>query len=78
MIAALLAALAAAVVTGMAAQGIFGNGLFARILLELHETIAVIAVILAILHVISIAIASITHRENLLAAMFSGKKRQED
>src|SRR5438874_8981114 len=78
MIAALLAALAAAVVTGMAAQGIFGNGLVARILVELHETIAVIAVILAVLHVISIAIASITHRENLLAAMFSGKKRKED
>jgi cytochrome b len=75
---ALMVALAASVVTGIATYGGFGGGVLARVLGALHETMAVLAVILAILHVLGITIASITHRENLIAAMFTGKKRLED
>ena len=78
MIAALLLALAASVVTGIAAYGEFGRGVLARVLGDLHGAITTIALILAILHIVGIVIASITHRENLVAAMFSGKKRPED
>ncbi len=42
---------------------------------ELHGLLANITLALVILHVLGVGVASIAHRENLVAAMLSGKKR---
>jgi cytochrome b len=42
---------------------------------QVHETIANITLVLVVLHVCGVALASFAHRENLVAAKFSGRKR---
>jgi cytochrome b len=45
---------------------------------ELHGAFANIAVGPILLHILGVGLASVAHRENLVAAMFSGRKRSED
>ena len=60
----------ASVIIGIAARGKSGP------IGDLHSAITGITLALVILHIIGVIVASITHRENLVAAMFSGKKRE--
>jgi len=45
---------------------------------EWHEALANITLGFIILHILGVGVASIAHRENLVAAMFSGRKRSGD
>jgi cytochrome b len=42
---------------------------------QVHETIANITLVLIILHVCGVALASFAHKENLVTAMITGRKR---
>jgi cytochrome b len=45
---------------------------------DLHGALANITLALIVLHILGVGVASIVHRENLVGAMFSGRKRSDD
>jgi cytochrome b len=73
MILALLAALIATSVTGymMTTDAFWG----AKWVEEVHETLANATIALVALHVLGVVTASFVHRENLVKAMITGRKR---
>ncbi|MCW5771455.1 MAG: cytochrome b/b6 domain-containing protein [Rhodospirillaceae bacterium] len=74
MIVALLLALAGTTGSGIAMEaGWFGD---ADWLEGVHEALANLTLVLAGVHVAGVVFASLQHRENLVRAMFTGRKRR--
>jgi cytochrome b len=75
MIVALLAAILATGVTGwmMTTDAMWGSKLVEGV----HEFFATSVLVLVALHLLGVLYSSIRHRENLVTAMFTGRKRQE-
>jgi len=72
MIVALLVALSITVVTGVFADD---GGAFGHLLEETHEAAAYVTLGLVFVHVAGVVVGSLAHRENLVRAMISGRKR---
>jgi cytochrome b len=73
MIVALLATLAGTCITGymMTTDAYWG----AKWVEEIHETLANLTIGLIVVHILGVLVASFEHRENLVKAMITGRKR---
>lgn len=45
---------------------------------EIHETLASVLIFLSVLHVMGVIVSSYIHKENLILAMITGKKKRAD
>jgi cytochrome b len=76
MVIALLVAIMCICLTGiLLTTDAYGH---AKWLEELHEVLANGTIVLIVLHIGGVVLASIEHKENLVSAMFTGKKRLRD
>jgi cytochrome b len=77
----------ASLLTGMGLSAIDGYGMFANTFIadwrestleDLHETSSNLLILFIIIHIGGVTYSSITQRESLITAMFTGKKIQRD
>jgi cytochrome b len=84
---AMVICLAATVPTGLVAYGEEGKGPLAAVLVsdakvtesaigELHSLLANVTVARVVAHIFGVAVASVVHKENLVLAMITGRKRR--
>lgn len=88
MVLLLLLSLLATALSGLAVYGAqefagplaawLGGVEHSEVLEDLHEFCANLTLMLVILHVLGVIVASRQHKENLVAAMFTGNKRTDD
>lgn len=64
--------------SGMEQPGAEGRGDGAESIAgDIHAALANITLGLVVLHILGVGLASVMHRENLVASMFSGRKRSD-
>lgn len=73
MIVALLLSLLATATTGLLSE--YGPSTYAQVAGDLHEGLAELTIILVGAHVAGVIWASLRHQENLICAMFHGRKK---